>query len=378
MEFLGLYLHIPFCNGKCPYCDFYSVRPTDELMDAYTDALCKSIGDWGEKAGRRPLDTIYFGGGTPSLLGSARLLKILERVGRSFCVEKDAEITLEANPAALLEGELPVLRQGGVNRLSLGMQSSYGRELSFLGRKHTVDDVPKAVEWARRAGFDNISLDLMLALEGQTPKEVKESAARCREWGADHVSAYLLKVEEGTPFYQKWKEGTLRLPGEEEGRELYLTACRCLEDGGYRQYEISNFAVQGKESRHNLRYWDDREYLGLGASAHSFWAGRRFYYPRDIIGFIGGKEPVSDGEGGGYEEYAMLRFRLSEGLTEKGSRERFACLIPKAYRARAQRYAKAGLLQSDAAGIRLTREGFLVSNTLIGEILFPTPEGIGL
>ena len=335
-------------------------------MDVYTRSVENRLREAGARCGREA-DTLYFGGGTPSLLGADRILRIVQAAREGFGL-KNAEITMEANPSGDLSKLLSSVREGGVNRISLGLQSSVDEELALLGRRHTAEQARKAVRAARSAGFQNISLDLMLCIPGQTADSLKRSIAFCAEAGVEHVSAYLLKLEKGTPFFLQ--KDQMHLPDEEETGERYLLACEELERHGYRQYEISNFSRSGFESRHNLKYWHCEEYLGLGPAAHSFFNGKRFYFPRDINAFVSGNSPVDDGAGGDLEEYTMLALRLTEGLREAGCRSRFGRGIPEEYRVRAEKFRKTGLLYCDEAGIRLTRKGFLVSNTLIGEILF--------
>ena len=362
---IGLYLHLPFCDGKCPYCDFYSFPPTEGEMDRYADALERELERWAARTGRRA-HSLFLGGGTPTLLGARRLQRLVEATRRLFLTE-DAEITCEANPRSSMEELLQTLAAVGVNRMSFGLQSSNEEELLLLGRRHTAEQARRAVEAARRAGISNLSLDLMLCLPGQTVERVRRSIDFCLELEVPHVSAYMLKVEAATPFAAQGLEA--RMPDEEIQRSLYLEACRRLENGGLRQYEISNFARPGAECRHNLTYWDDGEYLGVGAGAHSFLDGRRFYYERDAAGFCLGQGPVDDGPGGDFTEYAMLRLRLCEGLREEGVRRRFDHAIPEGLRRRAQRLAVAGLAEVDSHGVRLTRDGFLVSNAAIGMLL---------
>ena len=326
--------------------------------------------DWGARLGV-PADTLYFGGGTPSLLGGEGLTAILDAAAAAFGLH-GAEITLEANPADALEDTLRAFRAAGGNRLSLGMQSAAEEELRFLGRRPTFAQLEAAVAAAGRAGLDTLSLDMMLGLPGQDAASVAASAAACRRLGAAHVSAYLLKVEPGTPFYAR-REG-LDLPGEEETAALYLAACEALEGQGYRQYEISNFARPGRESRHNLKYWNGEPYLGIGPAAHSFLGGRRWYMPRDVEGFLAGNPPLPEDEedaviaDGSPEEYLMLRLRLTAGLTEEGFRARFGGPIPRRWRERAAALPP-GLTEEDETGLRLTREGFLVSNAVIAALL---------
>ncbi len=363
----GIYIHIPFCVSKCPYCDFYSLADTDDrLKDAYTAALIREM---QKKAGMHA-DTVYFGGGTPALLGGKRIARLTETARACFSLPQDAEITLEANPADDLKDTFYAFCAAGGNRLSLGMQSSSPSVLQMLGRRHIPADVARAVADAKAAGIANISLDMMLAVPGQTAEHIKEDAALCASLGASHVSAYLLKLEPHTPYFEK--QDTLSLPDEDAAAELYLTAVDALETEGYRQYEISNFAHAGKESRHNLKYWNGEPYLGFGPAAHSFFDGKRLYYPRDIHAFIEGNTPLTERDeaipAGGETEYAMLRLRLTEGLRETAFTARFQKPIPLAWREAAEKLPRQLVLVSDD-GIAFTKEGFLVSNVLISRIL---------
>lgn len=369
METVGLYIHVPFCLSKCPYCDFYSLPgPDEEALDAYAAAVRGSLRAWAARIAR-PADTLYFGGGTPSLLGGRRLAALIQTAREAFGLA-GAEITLEANPADDLAETLRAFAAAGGNRLSLGMQSAFPQELRLLGRRHRPADVERTAADARRAGIGNLSLDLMLGLPGQTAAGVEEEAAVCAELGAAHVSAYLLKIEAGTPFAAR--RDSLCLPDEDAGADLYLAAAEALERQGCRQYEISNFSRPGRESRHNLKYWDLQPYLGIGPAAHSFLNGKRFAYPRDLAGFLAGNPPVPEEEGpfppGSREEYLMLRLRLAEGVTEAGFSARFGGRLPAAWRERAAGLP-ARLAEMDAEGIRLTREGFLVSNAILGRLL---------
>ena len=363
---IGLYIHVPFCAGKCPYCDFYSIRGTESSMDDYTESIIRQIDFCGERLGRRA-DTLYFGGGTPSLLGAARLNRILAAARRSLGLS-DAEITAEVNPSADPGDFFMELRAGGFNRVSVGLQSADDGELRLLGRGHTAAQAARTVEAAQKAGFGNLSLDLMLAVQGQTEESLARSAAFCGELGAKHVSAYLLQIEPGT-VYARDRE-RLDLPGEEKAASLYLLAVSELEKQGYRQYEISNFARPGYESRHNLKYWHCEEYLGIGPSAHSFADGKRFHYGRSLRDFLRGEPPVQDGEGGGFEEYAMLRLRLTEGLTDEACLARFGHSVPARMKAAARRYEAGGLTVCAENGFHFTPKGFLLSDALTAEILF--------
>lgn len=362
----GLYIHVPFCDGKCPYCDFFSLRGTEAMMDEYTESIIGKIKFWSEETGRSA-DTLYFGGGTPSLLGGKRIARITEAARSVFGLE-NAEITVEANPGGDLSDFFREAAAAGVNRVSLGLQSADENELRLLGRRHTADDAARAAEAAHRAGIENLSLDLMLAVQGQTEESLARSVSFCRKLGAKHVSAYLLILEPHT-LYWKQKD-TLNLPSEDGAAELYLAACGELETLGYRQYEISNFAEPGFESRHNTKYWHCEEYLGLGPSAHSFLDGKRFHYARSLAGFLRGEEPEQDGTGGGFEEFAMLRLRLTEGLTDEACLARFGTPIPERIKKAARRYEAGGLTVCEKGGFHFTPKGFLVSNMLTAEILF--------
>lgn len=363
---IGLYIHVPFCDGKCPYCDFYSLRGTSERMDGYALRAQETITRMGAKL-RRGADTLYFGGGTPSLLGAERLVRLIAAAKAAFGLQ-NAEITVEVNPGGDLLDFFRQMRKAGANRVSIGLQSADEEELRLLGRRHTAEDAARAVRDARDAGFGNISLDLMLAVQGQTQKSLSRSMEFCAGLGVRHVSAYLLQLEPGTAY---WKNrAALRLPDEDAAAALYRFACRRLPELGYVQYEISNFAEPGYESRHNLKYWNCEEYLGVGPSAHSFVNGERFHQERGVAAFLRGEGTVSDGSGGGFEEYAMLRLRLASGLTDAGCLARFGHPIPERMKQAARRYETRGLTACTEDGFHFTPEGFLLSDTLTAEILF--------
>lgn len=368
MKPIGLYIHVPFCLSKCPYCDFYSLaRPTDEQLDAYAARLCAVLDEWAARLPDTTADTLYFGGGTPALLGGERLALVIDRARMRFGLS-DAEITLEANPADDLHDTLAAFAAAGGNRLSLGMQSACAGELAVLGRRHTPADVERSVADARAAGLDNLSLDVMLGISGQTEVTARQSARVAAALGAAHVSAYLLKVEPNTPYGRCAPP----LPDEDATADLYLAAMDELDALGYRQYEISNTAREGRESRHNLKYWKSEPYLGIGPAASSCLGGRRFAYPRDLTGFMNGAEPADEPSGsiavGSPTEYALLCLRLTEGIDAADYAARFGEELPPAWRERAAAFPST-LVTQDAAGIRLTREGFLLSNTLLTHIL---------
>jgi len=368
MSCKGLYIHVPFCERKCPYCDFYSVKADQTLMDAYTARVIHMLKT--QPFGVRELETVYFGGGTPSALGGKRLARMMEAVFSAFTVAPDAEITVECNPHSALAPELVLMRRAGISRLSIGMQSVSDRQLRLLGRPHTASDVAQAAQAARRAGFEHLSFDLMLATPGQTLADIDEAVRFASELGAEHLSAYLLKVEDGTPFAARHIE--LECPDGDGQADYYRHAVETLAAHGYEQYEISNFARDGRTARHNLKYWRCEEYLGVGPSAHSFVNGRRFYFPRDLTGFLAAENPfgllVDDGPGGDAEEFLMLRLRLADGVRFSTLSKHYPDYDLTALCERARRIPSR-FLTRDEAGIRLTPEGFLLSNTIIGELL---------
>ena len=353
---IGLYIHIPFCLKKCNYCDFYSVSANEDIKRDYVKALIREIKQWGDSLGR-PIDTVYFGGGTPSLLAEF-LPDIMNAVKSSFTLCEDAEITMEINPADNCREILSFALKSGVNRLSIGAQSGDDNELKVLGRRHTTKQTVETVRLARELGFENISLDIMLALPNSNEKTLEKSLKFITGLEPEHISAYILKVEENTPFNKLYDR--LHLPDEDGAADQYLQMCRYLENIGYGHYEISNFSKSGFESRHNLKYWELKEYLGLGPSAHSFIDGKRFFYDRNLNEFIKGASPLPDGEGGNEEERVMLALRLSEGL-------KISLTPPLAKKC--DLLSKCGLLNMKDGFISLTDKGMLLSNSIITEIL---------
>ncbi len=367
-EPMGLYVHIPFCIQKCPYCDFYSLpRADEERLDSYTDALEREMTRLHERY-PTPADTLYFGGGTPSLLGGQRIARLIDRARALWGLE-GAEITLEANPGDELSELLAGFVSAGGNRLSLGMQAVTEPELSGLGRRHTHAQTVQAVDTAHRLGITNLSLDVMLGIPHQTTDTALAAVREAARLGATHLSAYLLKIEPATPFATH----TLDLPDEDEVADRYLAVVEEAVAQGFEQYEISNFAKDGLVSRHNTKYWTGADYLGIGPAAHSFVGGKRLYYPRDLAGFMAGNSPLPEDPDeaalpdGSPEEYLMLRLRLAEGLTEEGYAAHYGTAIPANWRTRAS-VLPTDLVMVDDTGIRLTPKGFLLSNAIIARI----------
>ena len=353
---IGLYIHIPFCISKCNYCDFYSVKVTDSIKKDYVKALIKEIKQWGDSLSR-PIDTIYFGGGTPSLI-SEFLAEIMNAVKSAFCVLENAEITMEMNPADNSKEVLKFALKAGINRLSIGAQSGDNNELKILGRRHTAEQTVETVKLARNLGFENISLDIMLGLPYSTPESLSKNLDFITGLNPEHISAYILKIEENTQFYKIYD--SLNLPDEDKTADQYLQMCEYLESKDYEHYEISNFARKNRVSRHNLKYWELEEYLGLGPAAHSFIDGKRFYYNRSLNEFIKGTSPLPDGEGGSEQERIMLGLRLNKGVE----------IIPDQRLAgKIQILERNGLLTLNRNRIVLTNKGMLLSNSIITEIL---------
>ena len=363
---LGLYLHIPFCKKKCRYCDFYSACSDEGMIDRYTEALIKKIKQWGGEISR-PIDTVYLGGGTPSLLAH-RLPDVLNAVKESFEVTENCETTLELNPSGNTQEILSNAKRAGVNRLSIGLQSGNDAELELLGRTHSFKEGVETFKTARNMGFSNISLDLMIGLPHSGENDnLKESLEKIISLNPEHISAYILKIEEKTAFYKD--ADSLNLPDDDSVAKQYLYMSEILEKNGYSHYEISNFAKIGFESRHNLKYWLLEDYLGIGPSAHSFYNGKRFYYPRDIKAFMSGNIPVADGKGGDLEEYIMLRLRLKEGFSSADAEKKYNIKLPNSFYDKCKSFEKAGLLEIKSDRYSLTNNGFLLSNSIISELL---------
>lgn len=361
---LGIYVHIPFCKGKCPYCSFYSVCPQN--TDDYTKAVCRSLKYWSQ-INQKPVDTIYFGGGTPSVLPSENICEILNCISENYELILP-EITLEVNPADYSYTDFEMLRKCGVNRVSLGVQSAIDSELKNLGRRHNFGDVFNALHTIKSVGIYNISCDIMLATPDQNLNSLNKFAQFCVEQDVKHVSAYLLKIEPGTLFYKNKK--SLNLPTEDESVELYNHFCGLMAQNGYNHYEISNFAKPDFESKHNLKYWNLDEYLGIGPSAHSLFGGKRFYYPDDISKFLHCPATLPEGEFEPEKEYIMLRLRLSGGVNNELFKAKFGRNIPQIYLDKAKKFEKHGLMKTDKSnGFSLTEQGFLLSNSIICEIL---------
>ena len=362
---IGLYIHIPFCKHKCPYCDFFSGNADENAFDNYVIELKDKIKYWSEKS-KRDVATVYFGGGTPSVLGADRLCDILDFIKSNFNIQNNAEITVEVNPDSAKTIDFEKMYACGFNRISMGMQTAVEDELRLLGRIHSIDDAKTSVERAKSAGFNNISLDLMMGIPNQTIESLEKSISFCADCKVTHISSYILKIEENTPFYKV--QNKLKLADDDMQAEMYLKAVEMLDSLGYKQYEISNFAKQGYESRHNTNYWRCGEYIGIGPSAHSFFEGKRFFYSRNMDDFNNNKLSF-EGTGGDEEEFIMLSLRLKSGLNYSEFEKKFGYTLPSYIIKKAKEYEKYGYTNVTDKSISFTPKGFLVSNSIISELI---------
>lgn len=372
---LGLYLHIPFCRSKCDYCDFYSLAGQDDRMNDYQRALLRHIAETGPRTKKQVVNSVYIGGGTPSYYGEKRLLELLAAVKKRFTLSKDVEITLEANPDSVDLKLLRRLRRAGVNRLSMGMQSACDCELVSVHRPHTQAQTEAAVKAARAAKIRNLNLDLIYGLPGQTVESWQETVEAALALSPEHLSCYGLTVEAGTPLAGRVERGE-RLPDDDEQAERYLWTVERLAQAGYEQYEVSNFSKTGYQSRHNLKYWMGRPYIGIGAAAHSDFGGCRYSFVRDLEQYIRGVQgdeqildemnEIPQRERG--SEYLMLRLRTTHGIEEwEYRREYYMNFDPIA--AKLAEYEQKGWAVRRGRRWHFTPEGFLLSNRLIGELL---------
>lgn len=352
----GLYIHIPFCAVKCGYCDFYSIKYNPETANQYKNELVRRLCEMDDV-----FDTVYFGGGTPSMIGADAICEILSHINYT----KDAEITVECNPRAYKPDFFQKISKCGVNRVSIGLQSANDSELTFLTRNQTADDVSRTIELCKSSGIDNISLDVMLGIKKQTVDTLKHTLDYCISSNAKHISAYMLSIEDNTPFS---KLDVNTLPDEDSVSDLYLYCCDYLAMHGYRHYEISNFAKPGYEARHNTIYWTLDEYIGLGAAAHSMVSGKRYYFPRDIQYFLNGNAPIYDSEACGFEEQIMLKLRLDSGI-DLSYIEESNVINTDIFFNKCKRFEKMGLININDKSVSLTDKGFLVQNSIILDLL---------
>ena len=374
---IGLYIHIPFCRQKCLYCDFPSWAGKEGQMQGYVDTLTKEIENRGKEYADRKVVSVFFGGGTPTTLSIPMLEQLMQAVFANWDIAEDAEITTEANPGTL-DGEMAsALKRMGFNRLSMGVQAWQNRLLRDLGRIHTIETFQENLKAVREAGFTNINTDLMFALPNQTMADWQETVRNIVALNPEHISAYSLILEEGTPFFDRYEKGELKPAEEDLDREMYHWAVGYLAEHGYEQYEISNFAKKGRESRHNRIYWQAEEYLGMGLGSHSYMAGERFHNIYDLQEYMQADGDVSllkeevevITEEDALAEFMFLGLRLTEGVSFARFRERFGREMKNIYGEQIEELEKDGLLQEDEKGIRLTARGVDISNFVFEKFL---------
>ncbi len=371
---IGIYVHIPFCVSKCAYCDFYSLpKATAELKERYTNVLTKHIRYARERYGEQTVDTVFIGGGTPTVLDTEQLMRITDALKNNFKLTRNCEFTIEANPATFDAEKLDALKSAQVNRISIGFQSVNDTELRLLGRAHDFQTAKNAFKLARNRGFDNINVDLMYGIPSQTKESFITSVKAVTELSPEHISVYGLQLEENTPLCKNKQRYTF--PSEDDSVSMFSDATAILRQSGYRRYEISNFAKQGFECRHNLGYWKQKEYLGLGVGAYSYFGGKRFHLTSDINAFCQSSDfadiTVLDEEPRGDEdtvEFIMLSLRLSEGFSEEELLKR----TPNAEKfiRRCEPFVKNDFMRRFNGRIFFTDRGFDVSNYILSQILF--------
>ena len=375
---LGLYVHIPFCVKKCGYCDFLSWCGTSEEKQTYVQALLKEIESYREFARGYRVSTVFVGGGTPSVLEAGQMEGVLGNIQEVFELEKKPEITLEMNPGTVTEEKLQCYKENGVNRLSIGLQSVKNEKLEVLGRIHSYEEFLESYELARKAGFTNISVDLISSIPGQKLEEWKEELAALSALSPEHISVYQLIIEAETPFYEKYAEHEELLPDEEESREIYLWTGSFLKEQGYEQYEISNYAKPGKESRHNLKYWERGDYLGLGLGAASMVRNIRVSNTKDMKTYLercGQPKTMREDvqfleEARQMEEFMFLGLRKTRGVSRKEFRRIFGQEMDMVYEKALHKCLENGMLKEHKDRVYLSEEGVLLSNAVLSEFLF--------
>lgn len=379
---LELYIHVPFCIKKCAYCDFLSFPADEKMQEKYFDALIRDIKYYGQNMEEYQVSTIYIGGGTPSWMNESLIQSLMLYVYKSFDVAKDAEISIECNPGTLTSRKLLIYKQSGINRLSIGLQSADDDELKILGRIHTYDQFLKSYESARVAGFDNINVDIMSGLPKQTTEKMLDTLHKVIRLKPEHISAYSLIIEKNTPFYDEYKFDMVKqeagmkpdvLPDEDEVYRMYKATQRTLDEAGYKQYEISNFAKKGYECRHNIGYWTRENYLGIGLGAASLIENVRCTNTKDIYKYLSGEEiivettPVERKEQ--MEEFMFLGLRMNRGISRYDFENQFQIQIEAIYKEQIDELRREGLMEARAGYIYLTEKGQDISNYCMAKFL---------
>ncbi len=379
MRVLGLYIHIPFCKRKCNYCDFYSLSCTQGTqISEYIDSLSVQFKTQSHLYSDCVFDTVFLGGGTPSLLSPNDILRLFSAIRENFNIDNNAEISIEANPGTLDKEKLTALRDMGVNRLSIGLQSSFARDLELLGRIHTLSDFERTFSLARSEGFDNINIDIMYALPNQKKADFLKTLDYVVEKSPEHISSYCLKIEKNTPFFKT--VDPVSLPNEDTQYEMYIDMCDILSKSGYEQYEISNFSKMGKRCKHNMKYWLSHEYISFGPGAHSYFNGERYSYSPNLRDYVSAikdgklpyaiiQESADIGENEKRDEYVMLKLRLCDGICEAEFKNLFGISVAEAY-PDIEKYIKSGHVLRDNGALHFSPKGFFVSNYILSNILF--------
>lgn len=379
---LELYIHIPFCMQKCKYCDFLSASAGRDVQDAYMEALCKEIAEKSMDYKAYRVVTVFIGGGTPSVVNPEWIIRVMGLVRQSFELDENAEITMEMNPGTVTRQSLELYKAAGINRLSMGLQSAHNDELKMLGRVHTYEQFVESFWQAREAGFDNINVDIMSALPGQTLDSYKETLERITglTFPPEHISAYSLIVEEGTPFYEAYEKGELNLPDEDTERQMYEFTGMFLMEKGYERYEISNYAKQGRECKHNIGYWERKEYLGLGIGAASLVNNSRFSNTSDRDAYIENpsnafEEVHSLSVREQMEETMFLGLRMTKGVSLERFEKHFGISMSQVYGEVIHKHISNGLLmelsEEGQRSVALTLKGMDVSNYVMADFLEP-------
>jgi len=375
---LGLYLHFPYCISKCPYCDFNSYQlEEDNQISSYLSALYQEITAYSQKLKKSNIKTIYLGGGTPTILSGVKIYNILEFCKDKFTIDKNTEITIEANPGTLDGEKINLLIESGVNRLSVGAQSFNNLVLKKLGRIHNTQEIIDSYYLAREAGFNNISIDIMFALPDQITEDLQDTLKKALSLKPDHLSLYNLTIKPGTEYYKEYKSGKLKLPDEDEEFDMYNWAINFLEESGFEHYEIANFARPHKRSMHNLIYWQNKSYLGIGAGAYSFIRGYRYMNyenpARYIKEIMSGKLPIDNGEKLSLRkrmiETIILGLRTKDGVIYKKFQKRFGINLNDIFSKQINKLVNLRLLQKDNYKIKLTNKGIFLANTVFREFV---------
>ena len=375
MKKLGLYIHIPFCVKKCNYCDFLSAPANKQVQIAYMDTLQREIKEKAVKYQEFCVDTVFIGGGTPTSVPYEKIVDLMDAVRQSFCLDADCEITIECNPGTVTKEALEAYRVSGINRLSIGLQSADDNLLKELGRIHTYDQFLEIYKWARQAGFFNINVDLMSGLPNQTLEQYEDTVTKILELYVEHISAYSLIVEEGTPFYKLYEEDKLALPSEETERQMYYRTGELLMAAGFERYEISNYAKKGYSCKHNVRYWVREDYLGLGLGASSMVDNVRFKNTEWLDEYLLENKYMETlevqnlSQSECMEEFMFLGLRMTRGVSKDDFMENFGCSMDEIYGPVLKRLEEQGLLETEGNRVRLTTYGLDVSNRVWVEFL---------